>query len=283
MSGQRTEEILGRLFGSSEETPGSVSGGLLLPEVFTRILETLLGEGPVPAKILHAEIWKIFQHKSERIRDRGWSAAGDFCDDMLYILADREYITENDGMWSLTEKATPDVRLRILKIPGRLDAYVRVTFHDPRTREAREVIVEYWQSIGRLVRSFEGREDHAPALRKAQDQAREIRDFLAEVIQDPGKLITEDKVRPPSPDAEKGKRRFPGQARWYRKWAPTAGWHSMNDILPVWNQQNPGMRIENVSYFSVRNEAARLTREGRMERRETAGGKDFFEYRWIRD
>lgn len=279
----RLEGILGKLFESSEETSGSISGGLLLPEVFTVVLETLLSKGTANGSVLRREIREIAQDKSKRIRSRGWGSMDAFCNDMLYILQHGGYVLEEDDIWALTEKAVPGTRLTIFKIPGRSESRVRITFHDIRDREIRETVAEYWQSIGKLIRDFEGKEDLAPVLQKVQDWAREIQEVLHEAIQDPGKTFEEeDKPRhKQSSGAGKGKRKFPGQARWYREYVLTTGWHTMNTALDAWNDEHPDAWIDNVSYFSARNEANRLTVRGDMEKRALTDGRDFFEYRWI--
>ena len=270
------EARIARLFGGDGETSGS--GGMLFPEVFTRILEALWKDGPSTEKSVHLGVRELFEHKIKRIRSR-WGSPEAYTRDMLHILQDGGYVTFDGGeLWSLTEKAVPDTRLALLRIPGRAEPRLRITFHDTRNREAREAVAEYWKQAGKLIRDFEGREYLPPVLQKAQDWMREIEGFLLEAIQNPG-TPQDAEVNP----ARKTKHATGTVTGWAREWIRAAGWYTDHESWLAWNKAHPDNQFSSSSICSVRNVTRVMVKKGEVERRTVRHKRDncHTEFRYI--
>ena len=271
------EAILARLFGDKGETSGS--GGTLFPEVFTGILELIWKNGPSTEKFIHHEIKGLFEHKIKRIRDR-WGSMEAYTRDMLYILANGGYIAPDGELWSLTEKAVPDTRLEIIKIPGRAESRLRITFHDTRNREEKEAVAIAWQEIGKYIRSLDGNTE-VPVLRKARDWALEIQEILQEAIQHPGTLLEIEAALPGS----KTPRAAGSVTTWAREWIRAAGWYTDHEGWLAWNRAHPDDQFVNSSVCSVRNVTRAMEKKGEIERRTVRYKRDncHTEFRYLGD
>ena len=253
----------------------SGSGGLLLPEIFGSVLENLLG-GPKAGEVLRKIIRELLPYKEERVLDN-WESWDAFCGDILLILQDGEWVTENEGLWSVTDKVIPETQLNILRDPQDHTRRIRVTVHDVTGRERKEAVAEAWQRAGEFTRWLKERSELSPVLGKAHDKASGITDLLMQAVQNPAL------ANPPPPDepvlgsAWRGAGRRPGRPRgdgrpvlhgqneWYRRWAPTVGWHSQAEARAAWNEEFPDKRLRTDQASAFRHEAAEMIKAGNME------------------
>lgn len=272
MTPEEPEARASRLFGVRGV---SGSGGLLLPEIFGKILETLLS-GPQPADVLHKIIREVVSYKEERILHH-WESWEAFCNDILLILSDNDWITQDEGLWFNTDNVTPEIQLTIVTDPGDRTRRVRVTVHDDAVRKRIETVAEAWQKAGEFTRWLKERSEISPVIEKACNKASGITDILMQAVQSPALAapsLPEEPVlgsswraagRKPGRPRKDGRPVIHGQNEWYRQWAPTAGWHSQADARRAWNSEFPDRYLRTEQASAFRHEAAQMITEGVME------------------
>src|SRR5208282_226952 len=255
-------------------------GGLPLPEAFGAALSYLHDKGTTPDDVLR----KIIRDKRQvEFREPRILEVCDDWDSFTAVILDglenAELITREDDSWSLTENAIPGKDLTILRVYANgEDRRARVRFFGEQHRQDRNKAEVFKGEIEGLVSRVQWLSYLSPAARETVSR------YLLACSQVLREALGDTKVPPLDlPPLPRGKRRFPGQARWYREWIRTAEWHTMNQALEAWNEEHPLLRIESVSNFSGRNEANILLQNGKMERREVSSGRDFFEYRYLGD
>ena len=283
------EERASRLFGV-RETLGS--GGLLLPEVFGTVLEALI-PGPQPGENLHKIIREMLSYKGERVLDN-WESWEVFCDDMLAILSDGGWITSDGGLFSNTGKVIPEVQLTILYDPYNRARKIRVTVHDAVGRERKETVAQAWQKAGEFSRWLEERAALSPVIARARNKMEGVSEILLKAVQNPA-LANPPPDEPVLGHGWRGAGRKPGRPRtdgrpvlhgqneWYRKWAPTAGWHSQAEARAAWNEEFPEKHLRTDQASAFRHEAAEMIKAGMMEWSEGGVGErgmPAHRYRW---
>lgn len=269
----------------------SGSGGLLLPEIFGKILEILLS-GPQPADVLHKIIREVVSYKEERIL-HNWESWEAFCNDILLILSDNEWITEDEGSWFNTDKVIPETQLTIVMDPGDRTRRVRVTVHDTANRERLETVAEAWQRAGEFTRWLRERSEISPVLEKACNKASGITDILMQAVQSPALaappggegpvLGSAWRSRKPGRPRKDGRPVLHGQNDWYRQWVRTIGWHSQADARRAWNSEFPDKYLRTEQASAFRHEAAQMIAAGEMEWNKGGVGERGIaahQYRW---
>lgn len=288
MTDQREERAL-RLFGIRETPGASGSGGLLLPEVFGAILEALL-PGPRSAEILHKIIREMLSYKGERVLGTygSWSV---FCDDLLLILSDGGFISEEEGLWSNTARVIPETQVTILYDPQDRARKIRVTPHDDQARRRIEVTGTAWGKAAEFLRFLDGNKEMSTALMRARSKMTGIEEILRVAVQNPGAVPEESsqerywrgKERPGRPRSD-GRPVIHGQNIWYREWVLTAGWHTQRQAREAWNELYPEKALKSEQASAFRHEADLMVRARRMEMEPYKGSgeqnRPAHRYRW---
>jgi hypothetical protein len=267
---EEPEERASRLFGVREALG---TGGLLLPEVFGTVLEALI-PGPQPGEALHKIIRELLSYKGERVLDN-WESWDAFCSDMLAILSDGGWITLNEGLFSNTGKVIPEVQLTILYDPCNRARKIRVTVHDAAGRERKEAVARAWQRAGEFSRWLSERSELSPAIARARNKMEGVTEILLKAVQNPEPPpLPEESVpgsawrakdRKPGRPRNDGRPVLHGQNEWYRKWAPTVGWHSQAQARAAWNEEFPQKYLRTDQASAFRHEAAEMIKTGMME------------------
>ena len=263
------------------------SGGALpLPEAFGAALSYLHDKGGTPDDVLRKVIREKRQveFREARILEvcDDWES---FCAVILDVLESEGFIIREGMSWSLGEKAIPGKELTVLRITsGKEDRRVRVTFFGEEARRQGNAVEKFRGEIDGLISRIPELAYVSPVIRETVNQyLLACSHLLREALNGPPQGEPEASLLPEVHRPHHRGRKNPGQSEWYRNWIRLhrEEWHFMSRPWSDWNAEHPDNQVPNVSYFSARNEAIRLVRNGEMERRPVESGRERFEYRYI--
>lgn len=249
--------------------PGSA---LPLPEIFREILRALY-RSPCTGEMLCTVIRKQIPYKEERVLGI-WESWEEFTGELTGSLEKAGLAVRDGDSWALTGKAVPGMQLAAVQ-EG--DFRVRVTFH-PQGDEIRTVLAEARGRTEDLISWLSARRGIDPALGRACDKTAGISEILAAALRG-GPAGQDGRGRPRSD----GSRVRGGQSGWYREWARTAGWHTLDRARLAWNEEHPDRLIPTTTECGFRGLITQMRDRRQMETRparRSDGKEGGLQYLW---
>lgn len=163
----------------------SSGGGQPLPEALRAVLTHLHDNSVAGTRTLHRIIREQpnVAHKDRRILEV-WGTWNDFCNAIIGVLHDGEYITGSfeDG-WIITDKSVPGKSLMILRgAHGDEDRRIRVTFYSERDREMRNGIQKIRDDVDNLLTQIAKVRDSHPVFGKVEQYQLASSQLLREAL-----------------------------------------------------------------------------------------------------